>query len=160
RGVITVPAVSAEALLISALVNTASVGSEVPYGISVADFEGYADEYNWLVTYVETYGDQPTWEIFSHHFPTFGRCEHTEVRSAADAVHKASNRRRLHTAMSDAVDLIHLGEVDTAYQRLVEAAPRRAAARPRRILTDTGYLDEWDARPYTVELPYSTLQRT
>jgi len=156
---VTVPAVSAEALLISALVNTASVGSEVPFGISASDFEGYSDEYNWLVNYTETYGAQPTWDIFAMKFPGFWRSEHTEVRSAADMVHQSANRRRLNTAITEASELVHLGEASAAYERLVEARPRRAAARPRRILTDTGYLDEWDARPYAVELPYPTLQR-
>jgi replicative DNA helicase len=154
-----VPAVSAEALLISALINTASVGSEIPFGITAADFEGYSDEYTYLVTYVETYGTQPGWDIFADRFETFPRSEHTDVRSAADAVHIASNRRRLHTAMSDAVDLIHIGEVTAAYERLVEARPRRAGARPRRILKETAHLDEWEIRPYAVELPYPTLQR-
>ena len=153
------PAVSAEALLISALINTASVGSEIPFGIRPTDFEGYADEYNWLVNYTETYGTQPTWEIFAHTFSAFPHCEHTEVRSAADAVHKSASKRRINTAMTEAVDLMHIGEVTAAYERLVEARPRRAAARPRRILTDVGYLDEWDTKPYAVELPYGTLQR-
>jgi replicative DNA helicase len=154
-----VPAVSAEALLISALINTASVGAEIPYGISATDFEGYADEYNWLVTYLETYREQPTWDIFATRFSAFPRCEHAVVRSAADAVHRSANRRRLNEAMSEAVDLIHLGEEDAAYQRLLDAAPRRATAKPRPILTDTSHLDEWDHAPYAVELPYGTLQR-
>jgi replicative DNA helicase len=156
---VTVPAVSAEALLISALINTASVGSEVPFGITAYDFEGFADEYNWLVTYTETYGEQPTWDIFAYKFPAFPRSEHTEVRSAADAVHASSNRRRLNVAVTEAMDLAHLGEVSAAYERLVEAKPRRSAPLPRPILFDTGHLDEWDSKPYAVELPYPTLQR-
>jgi hypothetical protein len=154
-----VPAVSAEALLISALINTASVGSEVPFGISATDFEGYADEYQWLVNYVETYREQPTRDIFAIKFSGFPYSGHADVRSAADLVHAASNRRRMHTAMNEAVDLLHVGEPDRAYERLVEARPRRATARPRKILTDTGHLDEWDTKPYAVELPYPTLQR-
>jgi replicative DNA helicase len=154
-----VPAVSAEALLISALVNTASVGSEVPFGISSADFLGYADEYNWLVNYVETYGEQPTRDIFAAKFSSFPYSEHAEVRSAADMVHVASNRRRINEAMSDAVDLLHLGEVGTAYERLTTAKPRRAMLPPRQVLTDTSYLDDWDDRRFAVELPYPSLQR-
>ena len=152
-------AVSAEALLISALVNTASVGSEVPFGISAYDFEGYADEYNWLVNYVETYGEQPTRDIFAATFSSFPYSEHTEVRSAADLVHVASNRRRMHAAMSDAVDLIHLGEVNRAYDVLVESRPKRATLPPRRLLTDTSIFDSWGDRRYAIELPYPSLQR-
>jgi len=113
------PSVSAEALLISALVNTASVGEETQYGISAADFLGYADEYNWLVNYVETYGCQPTSEIFRHKFPSFMIYEHTEIRSACEAVHTGCNKRRITTAITEAVDLMHLGETEQAHQTLV-----------------------------------------
>ena len=52
--------VPAEALLISALINSQAVGEEVGYGISPTVFEGYQAEYNWLTNYVSTYGCQPT----------------------------------------------------------------------------------------------------
>jgi replicative DNA helicase len=57
------------------------------------------------------------------------------------------------------VDLIHLGDTSAAHDLLVAAAPKRATAPPRRLLTDTGHLDDWDHRPYSIELPYSSLQR-
>ena len=151
--------VSAEALLISALVNTESVGEEVGFGIAAADFEGYPSEYGWLVNYLETYGCQPTRDIFCHKFPGFFLSEHRDIRSAAEMVHVQANKRRLTTAISEAVDLMHVGEVEAGYDRLVAAAPRHALVAPRQLLTDTGYLDEWDHRPYSIELPYTTLQR-
>ena len=91
---------SAEGLLISALLNTEAVGEEVKYGISAGLFEGYADEYNWITNYVETYGCQPTRDIFSHKFPGFVFSEHADVRSAADMVHAQANRRRITVASS------------------------------------------------------------
>ena len=151
--------VSAEALLISALVNVQGVGEETQYGISPVDFEGFASEYCWLVNYVETYDEQPTRDIFLHKFPGFFMSEHTNIRSAAEMVHVASNRRRIHTAMSEAVDLIHLGETEAGYQTLVDAKPRHAQAKPRKIVRDASRLDEWDHKPYCVELPYPSLQR-
>ena len=151
--------VSAEALLLSALLINQSVGEERSYGISEAFFEGYADEYNWLGSYLITYGSQPTCEIFKHQFPTFPLVEHTDIRAAADAVHRGMNRRRLMEAISASVDLIHLDDLAEAYATLVAAEPRRAAAQPRAILTDAGYLADWDQRPYSIELPYPTLQR-
>src|SRR5215831_13600661 len=151
--------VSAEALLLSALINTASVGEEARYGISAADFEGYATEYDWLTEYVTTYGSQPTADAVRLKFATFVLSPHTDIRSAADMVHRAANRRRLNTAMSDAVDLLHLDDVQGAYDTLAAAKPKRALSRPRCVLTDTGYLEEWDRHPYCVETPYGTLQR-
>ena len=150
--------VSAEALLISALINGEAVGTEVPFGISVTDFEGYRDEYVWLINYVETYSCQPTRDIFNHKFPGFPVSAHTDVRSAAEMVHQASNRRRLTTAISEAVDMMHVGDADGAHARLVSAAPRRATLPPHPLLTDTRHLDEVN-RPYSIELPYPTLQR-
>jgi replicative DNA helicase len=153
-----VPAPSAEALLISALVNTGGVGEEVQYGISAADFNGYQDEYNWLLNYVETYGCQPTRDIFRHKFTDFILSEHSNIQSAAEMVHQSANRRRINAAMTDAQDLLHIGETAAAYQRLIDAKPKAALTKPRSLLTDTDHLDRVD-RGYAIELPYPTLQR-
>jgi len=151
--------VPAEALLISALINSQAVGEEVGYGISPTVFEGYQAEYNWLTNYVSTYGCQPTPEIFKFKFGGFPLVAHHDIRSAADMVHSSSNRRRMMTAITEAADLIHLGDHDAAYQTMMEAQPRRAVARPRRLLTDTSHLDSWDHERFAVELPYRTLQK-
>lgn len=153
------PGLSPEALLISALVSTASVGAEVTYGISSADFDGFRDEYNWLTNYVETFGDQPSHDIFVHKFPDFPFSSHTQIQSACQAVHESANRRRITTGMAQASDQLHLGDAEGAYQVLVDARPKRATPPPRDLLTDPGYLTEWDHPPYSVELPYPTLQR-
>lgn len=153
------PSVSAEALLISALLNSQSVGEEAHYGVSHSDFEGYSDEYTWLSNYPVTYDSQPTVEIFKYKFPSFPLVPHSDIRSAADMVLQACDRRRLQTAMSEAMDLIHLGDTNAAHQVMVAAEPRRATARPRPLLTDTSHLDAWDHERFSVELPYRTLQR-
>jgi replicative DNA helicase len=152
-------AMSAECLLISALLNTSTFGSESQYGISAADFLGYSDEYGWCVNYVETYACQPTKDVFAIKFPGFVFSEHTDVRSACEMVHIGSNRRRLTTAITEASDLMHLGELGAAHQVLVAAEPRHAVVPPHPLLVDTHHLDEWHNRPYHVELPYPTLQR-
>jgi replicative DNA helicase len=153
------PSGSAEALLLSALLNTQAVGEESQYAISPADFTGYSDEYTWLGNYVVSYGCQPTWEIFKLKFPDFPACGHTDVRSAANAVHESANRRRITTAMADATDHLHMGDATAAYQTLVSATPRSAAAKPRDILLDTDHLYEFGKKPYCIEVPYPTLQR-
>jgi replicative DNA helicase len=151
--------VSAEALLISALVNTESVGEEVKYGISSADFLGFSDEYTWLVSYVDTYDCQPSADIFRHKFSDFFLSEHTDVRSAAEMVHQGVNRRRITTAMTDAADQLHLNDASMAYEILTAAKPKHALLPPRALVTDTDRVSAWGAKPYFVELPYPTLQR-
>ena len=153
------PAVSAEALLISALLNTESMGSEVQYGISPVDFEGYSPHYNWLLNYVETYKCQPSRDIFSHKFPAFPFSEHDSVQSAAEMVHQSANRRRITAAMSEATDQLHLGDASAAYEILSGAKPRHAVAPPRPLITDTARINAWGSKPYYVELPYPSLQR-
>ena len=151
--------VSAEALLVSALVNTESVGEEVQYGISSADFVGYRDEFNWLKNYVETYECQPTRDIFTHKFGDFAFSDHRDVRSAAEMVLIQASRRTITVAITEAMDLMHLGETEAGYARLVEAKPRHALKPPRPLLTDHEHLNAWGTKPYCVELPYPTLQR-
>jgi replicative DNA helicase len=154
-----VPAPAPEALLISALISTGSVGEETQYGISAADFLAYQDEYNWIVNYVEVYGEQPTPGAFKIKFGDFPLIEHRNVRSACDAVHDAANRRRIQTGISEATDLLHLGDAEAAYARLVGSTPKRAMTKPRSLLTDTAFLDSLHEHGYAVELPYPTLQR-
>ena len=151
--------VSAEALLISALVNTQQVGEEVKYGISAADFEGFPDEFNWLKNYVETYDCQPTRAIFAHKFGSFPFVEHTDVRSASEMVLIQASKRTMTTAITEAVDLMHLGETEAGYATLVAAKPRHAVLPPRALVTDTERVNAWGTKPYFVELPYHTLQR-
>jgi len=153
------PAAPAETLLISALLNGQCVGTEVQYGITVGDFEGYADEFNWLTNYVATYGCQPTRDIFRIRFPGFIFSEHIDVRSAAEMVHQSANRRRINTAITEAMDSLHLGDATAAYDRLVAAKPKRALAPPRALLTDAGRLEAWGDRRFAIELPYPSLQR-
>lgn len=150
---------SAEALLVSALLNTASVGEEALYQVSSTDFIGYPNEYTWLTTFVVEYGCQPSIDIFRARFPDFPFSPHADVRSAANMLHRDSNRRRLTEAIGDAAELIALGDAGAAYDTVIAAEPRRATARPRNLLTDTAHLDEWTAKPYRIELPYPTLQR-
>jgi replicative DNA helicase len=151
--------VAAEALLISALVNTESVGEEVKYGIAIADFLGFKDEYTWLLTYVETYDCQPSIDIFRHKFPEMFISEHTNVRSACEMVHQAANRRRITMAMTEAADQLHINDAAAAYEILTEAKPKHALSPPRPLLTDHEHLNAWGEHRYFVELPYPTLQR-
>jgi replicative DNA helicase len=150
---------SAECILISAILNNQDVANATSFGVSPVHFLGYKDEYNWLLTYVEQYGTEPTKDAFAHAFPNFYFSDHEDIRSACDMVFKAYAKRQMTTAMSEAVDLLELGDVHEAHRLLVKAEPRRTSPKPRRLLTDLTFLDDWETRYRGVEVPYQTLQR-
>ena len=150
---------SGEAVLISALLNNQDVTAAASYGLSPAHFIGYQDEYNWLLNYVENYDTCPSKDAFKVAFPAFRFSDHEDVRSATDMVLKAYGKRNLTTAMTEAMEYLGMGDLDVAYKTLVAAEPRRTAPKPRKLLTDLDFLDNWDSRSTYVELPYRTLQR-
>lgn len=149
---------SGESLLISALINVGSVEEALQFGVSATHFRGYKDEFNWLLNYVQTYGDQPTKDIFKTQFPSFPFSEHSDVRSAVDMVFKTNARHRLTEAMSEAMDLMGMGDVNAAYAELVKAQPLSTAPKPKRLLTDLTFFDTWEDDHRGVEVPYRTLQ--
>ena len=153
------PILSGEAILVSALLNNHDVMAGRSYGLSPSHFVGYKDEYNWLLNYYETYGSEPSWDSFKQAFPTFRASDHEDVRSACDMVFKAHGKRQITTAMSEAVDLLGMGDVSSAYNTLVAAEPLRTSPKPRRLLTDMDFLDEWDAPQSIIDTPYRTLNR-
>jgi replicative DNA helicase len=153
-----VPSVSGEALLISALINNHDVGEARSYGVSPTHFIGYRDEYLWLQNYLETYNTSPSWEIFRAEFPLFKKNEHADIRSACDLVFKAYGRNQIQTAMSEAVDLLSMGDVTAADDTLKSVTIRRAIPKPKRLLTDLEFLDHWDSGSSAVEVPYRSLQ--
>lgn len=148
---------SGEALLISALINVGNVTEAQSFGICAEHFRGFKDEYNWLLNYLETYGDQPSRDIFMESFSTFAFSDHADVRSAADLVHRANSKHRLREAMSSAIDLISMNQVNAAYEALVDAKPISTSANPRRLLTDLSFFDTWE-HEQGIEVPYRSLQ--
>ena len=150
---------SAECVLISSLLNNQDVASAGSLGISPAHFLGYRDEYNWLLNYVEAYGCDPSKDAFRIVFPDFVFSDHEDTRSAVDMVFKAYARREMTAAMTEAVDLMQMGDVHAAYTTLVKAEPRKTSAKPRQLLTDLSFLDDWDRPRNGVEVPYPTLQK-
>lgn len=151
---------SAESLLLSALVNNENVLEALGFGITPDHFRGYKDEYNWLINYPAIYeGQMPTRDIFRAQFPNFPFSDHHDVRAACDMVFKSHGKAQLTAAMSEAVDLMGLGDLDAAYNTLVRAEPRRTSAKPRRLLTDLSFFDTWENDQRGVEVPYRSLQK-
>src|SRR3954468_9249291 len=112
---------SAESLLISALVNSEDARGAVNFGITPDHFRGYKDEYNWLLNYVERYDDQPSKAIFLSEFRSFPMDQHYDIRSAVDQVFKAWAKHRITEATAESFDLLSVGNVQGAYERLVAA---------------------------------------
>lgn len=150
---------SGESLLISALLNVGNAEEALNFGVTPDHFRGYKDEYNWLLTFVKTYGDQPNRDIFKAQFPSFPMSDHADVRSACDMVFKSWGKQRLTEAMGEAVDLMGMGDLSAAFNTLVKAEPRTTSAKPKRLLTDLTFFDTWENDHRGVEVPYRTLQR-
>lgn len=154
-----VPILSGEAILISALLNNHDVMAGRSYGLNSVHFKGYQDQFNWLMNHVDTYGVDPSWDAFMQAFPDFRRSDHEDVRSACDMVFKAYGKRQITAAMSEAVDLLGVGDVTAAYSTLVAAEPLRTSPKPRKVLTDMNFLDDWDLEQTVIETPYPSLNR-
>ena len=144
---------SGESLLISALVNCGDVEEALRFGITPDHFRGYKDEYNWLLNYVKTYGEQPTKDVFRANWSGFPFSEHYDVRSACDMVFKSYGKAQLTAAMSEAVDLMGIGDVHAAWRVLDKAEPRTTAAKPKRLLTDLTFFDTWENDNRGIEVP-------
>jgi hypothetical protein len=150
---------SGEAILISALLNNGDVMAASHFGITNHHFIGYKSEYNWLLNYLEYYGTEPTWEAFKASFPNFPKCEHEDIRSAADLVFKAYDRIQITASMTEAMENLKMGDVAAAHGVLQGVELHRTAPKPRKLLTDMDFLDSWDEPNQAVEVPYRTLQR-
>lgn len=150
---------SAEAICISALLNNQDVLAGQSYGLSPVHFVGYQSHYNWLLNYQNYYKTEPSKEAFSEAFPDFRYGEHEDIRSAVDMVFKAFAKRNLTEAMTEAMENLQLGDVQTAYSTLVAAEPQRTNAKPRRLLTDLDFLDDWETGSSAIYTPYRTLDR-
>ncbi len=153
------PQLSAEAVLLSALLNNQDVLAGQKYGLSVEHFFGYKSEYQWLLNYVENYKCEPSKDAFSVAFPNFQYHSHEDVRSACDMVFKAYGKKNLTSAMTEAAEFLALGDLDVAYKTLVDAQPLRTHAKPKRLLTDLDFLDDWEKPQTVLHTPYNTLNR-
>lgn len=150
---------SAEAVLISALINNQDVEAGRRYGLSPDHFYGYRAEYLWLQNYLSTYQCEPSRDVFAAEFPSFRFSDHYDVRSATDMVFKAHGKKCITTAMTDAMEQLGMGDVNSAYDTLVSSKPLRTNPKPRRLLTDLDFLDNWEDGSPAIETPYRSLNR-
>lgn len=141
------------------MINTADVEGPAGYGVVPSHFVGYKDEYQWILTYHQTYHSPPSRDAFLHAFPDFSLSKHEGVRSACDMVFKAHAKRSIREAMNESLEMLALDDVQAAFSRLMEAKPLTTAPPAKPLLTDMEFLDDWDVHIPTIEVPYPSLQR-
>lgn len=148
---------SAEALLISALLNNHDVAEASKFGITPDKLRGYREEYMWCLTYLEQYREQPSKEAFEHAFPDFPLRNHYDTRWAADEVLRSFFTSELTQAVSDAIDMMKTGNVSGAYARVRERDYQLSSAVPVNLVTDMSFFDETTTPP-AFTLPWATPQ--
>lgn len=150
---------SAEALLISALLNNSDVNEASKHNITSDKMRTHHDEYVWLQTYLDNYGEQPSTEAFLHAFPDFPLREHYDVRYAADQVLKSFFSTRLTHDIAEAVESLKAGDVAQAYATVRQNSYQLSSAVPTNLVQDMNFLDDYNRPPAEViKVPWSTLQ--
>ena len=66
---------------------------------------------------------------------------------------------QLTEAITEAMSMLAMGDLNQAYQRIVAAEPVRTSAKPKKLLTDLSFLDDWDREQLAMDTPYRTLNR-
>lgn len=150
---------SSEALLISALVNSGDAEGAGPYGISPEMFVGYQAEYRWLLSYVHTYGTQPSRDALKTRFPDFPVTDHRDIAFAADEVRHAHVKRELVKTVKSAAVSVAEGDIDEAILAMSSFSPPAPIQPLRNALIDSSLLATYDERVDALAVPWPSLQR-
>lgn len=151
--------ISGESLLINALLNTQDVEAAKPYGITPAHFMGYTDEYKWLLNYLVNYQTQPSRDVFAAAFPDFTFSAHDDVRSAVDSLYETYYRKRM-IANIDAAMKTMDEDLHAAHTLLTDGGPPRfTSSKPRSLVSDLNFFDNYMTNDSGIEVPIHTLQK-
>ena len=151
--------ISAEALLLNALINSQDVEAAQRFGITVDHFRSYGEHYRWLQQALKKYNRQPSRHQFEAAFPDFPYSDHDDVRSACDLVLDRFYQTALVEGMDRASKLLGSKDVRGAWEALQACEPTFTSAPPRSIVTDLTFLDTYDDIQEGIDLPVPTLQR-
>lgn len=144
--------------MISALLNNADVHQATKYGISERHFRGFANEYQWLLSYEKTYGSPPSQDAFFHQFPDFPFRDHKDVRYAADEMHRDYAQASFHEMVVEASELNARGDVRGAFEALQKHHYTQTSATPTNIVNSTAFLETEEIAPHGIGLPWETPQ--
>lgn len=149
---------SAEAILISSLINSGEVNQFDVLGISNEMFRGYVNEWRWLLSYRQTYKALPTVDTFCTKFPEFPISTHSEVDWAADEVRHSHTKRTLSNVVQTAAVALSEGDLEEAIFAVNGFAVPSHAPPMMSALVDFDVLDEMVDPLQTLGVPWATLQ--
>lgn len=110
---------SPQALLISAVLNTGDGSGFTRNGITDEMMTDYADEFAWLVKYIDRYNATPGIPAFENAWPDFRvKAGVVEVDHYADDTKHAYARATITELLDKSVDLIVAGQIDKAIDGL------------------------------------------
>lgn len=149
---------SSEALMISALLKNQDVHAAEQFGISDHHFRGFSNEYQWLQSYHSTYGSAPSQDAFFHQFGDFPFRDHSDVRFAADEMHRDYSQSRFSEMVIEASQLNAAGDVRGAYEALQGHHYTPSSSVPSDLITKADFFDEFDSPPRGIKVPWPTVQ--
>lgn len=153
---------NSESRLISALINTQEVEAAALYGVSAEMFSSYQSEYRWLIDFPHQYKKQPDAESLVSRFPTFPYNDtYQDVAYICDEVKEKHHERVMVMALKGAGDALRQGDTEEAYQHFMSVQhPINTVSRKlKNSLEDFSFLDTYEERIDTVEMPWKTLQQ-
>lgn len=149
---------NAEALLISALLTSGDITAVQGHGIAEHHFRGYSQEYGWLMTYYETYGEIPSVDAFCDKWPDFPFRNHENIRYAADEVLRDYGQAKITETISGALGCLRNGDLIEAQELLRSYEYRPASAIPADLVTSLSFLDDYDTPQRGLSVPWRSLQ--
>lgn len=144
--------------MISALLKNQDVLAAEQYGVHGVHFRGYSNEYQWLLSYLNNYGTQPSQDAFFGQFPDFPYRDHSDVRYAADEMRRDYAQHRMSEMTIEAATLSAEGDIQGAYEALQKHHYTPTSAIPTSLITGESFFDEWDKPSRGIEVPWPTLQ--
>lgn len=150
-----------ETLLISAVLNSEDGFTAKQYGVTPTHFRGYREEYEWLLSHVEQYGDCPTPTQIKAKFPDFPYDKKfDDARWAAQEVKREWAARDLLQRANMAIEALTRGNVEEAYGHIEGARLEIVTSLPEDALVDPEFLSGYEEPDTTrIAVPWPTLQK-
>ena len=152
---------NSESRLISALVNTSDVEAAGRFSITPEMFVSYQNEYRWLISFPQTFGNQPSIESLTTKFPDFPYSEdYTDVSFICSEVRQQYDHRLMVKAVKGASEALYAGDVEEAYGILtsVNYPGQSLSYELRNALHDISFLDDYDEKVEKIGTPWPALQ--
>lgn len=151
---------TAESLLISALINTGDHRAHEPYGVLGEHFFGYRAEFEWVVSYGTRFGRAPTPSEVAVQFPDFPHNpDQEEVKWACSEVVRQYSARKLSRALLKAGSDLKSGNIEEAFEHLSGVQLFTVAERPKNMLVDRSFMEEYDREIDPIPVPWPTLTK-